>query len=224
MNQFNTFAFVVGLLCLALVVRIRFRAREKYMKLFCLFLLLPLFSCAQPKEDLSERALELCPYIPDHGLNPEARDVMTPDFFQTLSEAFDAPVVDYGEIGNNEWLWYFVTGNDAATPEFTVKSLSIVDPTHAVATIAVQNRSDITWELFGEIAKYPIEMVRVGGQWLLDDFDGKKAECVDFIKEMRAKYKSGELLEYMESEDYLHEYIPDFKRRVEEYYRKYGTE
>ena len=224
MNQFNTFAFVVGLLCLALVVRIRFRAREKYMKLFCLFLLLPLFSCAQPKEDLSERALELCQYIPDHGLNPEARDVMTPDFFQTLSEAFDAPVVDYGEIGDNEWLWYFVTGNDAATPEFTVKSLSIVDPTHAVATIAVQNRSDITRELFGEIAEYPIEMVRVGGQWLLDDFDGKKAECVDYIKEMRAKYKSGELIEYMESEDYFHEYIPDFKRRVEVFYLKYGTE
>ena len=187
-------------------------------------LLLPLFSWAQPKQDLSGRVLELCQYIPDHSLKPEAKDYLTPEFFRVLSEAFDAPVVDYGEIGDNEWLWYFVTGNDAATPEFTVKSLSIVDPTHAVATIAVQNRSDITQELFGEIAEYPIEMVRVGDQWLLDDFDGKKAACVDFIKKMRAKYKSGELLEYMESEDYFHEYIPDFKRRVEEYYMKYGTE
>ena len=133
-------------------------------------------------------------------------------------------MVDYGEIGDNEWLWYFLTGNDAATPEFTVKSISLVDETHAVATIAVRNRSDVTQELFDEIAEYLIEMVRVGGRWLLDDFDGKKAECVDYVKEMRAKYKSGELLEYMESEDYFHEYIPDFKRRVEEFYRKYGTE
>ena len=189
-----------------------------------LSILLPIFSCAQSKEDLSERALELCQFIPDHGLNPEARDYMTPEFFGALSEAFDAPVVDYGEIGDNEWLWYFVTGNDAATPEFTVKSISLVDETHAVATIAVQKRSDITQELFDEVAEYPVEMVRVDGQWLLDDFDGKKAECIVFVKEMRAKYESGEFLKYMESEDYLKEYIPDFKKRVEEFYRKYGKE
>ena len=35
MNQFNTFALVVGLLCLIFAVWIRFRAGEKYMKLFC---------------------------------------------------------------------------------------------------------------------------------------------------------------------------------------------
>jgi hypothetical protein len=190
--------------------------------LICLCAIFPIISCAQPKEDLSERVLELCQFIPDHGLNPEARDYMTPEFFGALSEAFDAPVVDYGEIGDNEWLWYFVTGNDAATPEFTVKSISLVDETHAVATIAVQNRSDVTQELFDEVAEYPVEMVRVDGQWLLDDFDGKKAECLDYIKEMRGKYKSGELLKYMQSEDYFHEYIPDFKKRVEDFYKKYG--
>ena len=189
-----------------------------------LSILLPIFSCAQSKEDLSERALELCQFIPDHGLNPEATDYMTPEFFGALSEAFDAPVVDYGEIGDNEWLWYFVTGNDAATPEFTVKSISLVDETHAVATIAVQKRSDITQELFDEVAEYPVEMVRVDGQWLLDDFDGKKAECNQYVQQMRNKYKSGELLRYLESEDYLKEYIPDFKKRVEDFYRKYGKE
>ena len=193
---------------------------KRFFILFCL--LLPLFSCAQSKEGLSERALELCQYVPDHVLKPEAKDHMTPEFFRSLSEAFDAPVVDYGEIGDNEWLWYFVTGNDAATPEFTVKSLSLVDETHAVATIAVQNRSDVTQELFDDVAEYPVEMVRVDGQWLLDDFDGKKAECVEYVKEMRAKYESGELLKYMESEDYLLEYVPDFKRRVDEFYEKYG--
>ena len=36
MNQFSTFALVVGLLCLVLAAWIRFRAGEKYMKLFCL--------------------------------------------------------------------------------------------------------------------------------------------------------------------------------------------
>ncbi len=36
MHQFNTFALVVGLLCLVFAVWIRFRAGEKYMKLFCI--------------------------------------------------------------------------------------------------------------------------------------------------------------------------------------------
>lgn len=190
--------------------------------LICLCAIFPIISCAQPKEDLPERVLELCQYIPDHGLKPEAKDYLTPEFFRALSEAFEAPVVDYGEIGENEWLWYFVTGNDAATPEFTVKSISLVDETHAVATIAVQKRSNITQELFDEVAEYPVEMVRVDGQWLLDDFDGKKAKCNQYVQQMRNKYKSGELLKYMQSEDYFHEYIPDFKKRVEDFYKKYG--
>ena len=188
-------------------------------------LLLPLFSCAQPKEDLSERALELCQYIPDHVLKPEAKDYMTPEFFRVLSEAFDAPVVDYGEIGDNEWLWYFVTGNGGGDPYYGIKSVSRVSKDKATAVITVRE----TWE--GEFIdtkqdarEYGISLKRVNGQWLLDDFDGKKAECVDYIKEMRAKYTSGELLKYMESEDYFHEYIPDFKKRLEDFYRKYGTE
>ena len=140
--------------------------------LIILCILLPAFSWAQPREDLSERALELCQFIPDQ-----------------------------------------------------IKSVSRVSKDRATAVITVRE----TWE--GEFIdteenarEYGISLKRVNGQWLLDDFDGKKAECVDYIKEMRAKYKSGELLEYMESEDYFHEYIPDFKRRVEEFYRKYGTE
>ena len=186
-------------------------------------LLLPLFSWAQPKQDLSERVLELCQYIPDHSLKPEAKDYLTPEFFHALSEAFDAPVVDYGGIGDNEWLWYFVTGNGGGDPYYGIKSVSRVSKDKATAVITVRE----TWE--GEFIdteenarEYGISLKRVNGQWLLDDFDGKKAECVDYIKEMRAKYKSRELLKYME--DYFHEYIPDFKRRVEEFYRKYGTE
>ena len=70
--------------------------------LIILSILLPAFSWAQPKQDLSERVLELCQYIPDHGLKPEAKDYLTPEFFRVLSEAFDAPVVDYGEIGDND--------------------------------------------------------------------------------------------------------------------------
>ena len=193
--------------------------------IICLCIVFPILSCAQSKENLSERALELCQYIPDHGLNPEAKGYMTPEFFHVLSEAFEAPVVDYGEIGDNEWLFYFVTGNGGGEPFYGVKSVTRTSKDEAKATITVRE----TWE--GEFIdseedarEYEIALKRVDGQWLLDDFDGKKAECLKYIQEMRSKYTSGELLKYMQSEDYFHEYIPDFKKRVEDFYRKYGKE
>lgn len=45
-------------------------------------------------------------------------------------------------------------------------------------------------------------MKLVGDKWLLDDFDNKKAECIDYIKEQRAKCESGELLEALESDEF----------------------
>ena len=150
---------------------------------------------------------------------------MTPEFFNTLSEAFEAPVVDYGEIGDNEWLWYFVTRNGGGEPFYGVKSVTRTSKDKAKATITVRE----TWEgefivSEEEAREYEIALKRIDGQWLLDDFDVKKAECLKYIQEMRSKYTSGELLKYMQSEDYFHEYIPDFKKRVEDFYKKYGKE
>lgn len=102
-----------------------------------LSLLLPLVSCGQPKVNLTDRALELCQYIPDHVLKPEAKEAMTPEFFLALSEAFDAPVADFEEIGDNEWLWYFVTGNGGSEPAYSVKSVSQTDKNTASAVITV---------------------------------------------------------------------------------------
>ena len=107
-----------------------------------LFLLFPFLSSCQPKTFLTDRTLELCQYIPDHVLKPEAKEAMTPVFFWALSEAFDAPVADYGEIGDNEWLWYFVTGNGGSEPVYSVKSVTQTDRNSAMAIVTVRQR----WE------------------------------------------------------------------------------
>ena len=194
------------------------------MKRFLLFacLLFPFFSCNQPKEDLTARALELCNYIPDHELKPEAETQMTPEFFQLLSEAFDAPVDDYANIGDNEWLWYFVTGNGGSTPVYGVKSVSKPSKNHATAVITVRDDWDGQVSPEVDAREYKIVMKRVDGKWLLDDFDGKKQECRDYIKMMRGKYESGEIVETLDSDDFTRDFVPDFKERVEAFYRKYG--
>ena len=172
-----------------------------------LFLLFPFLSCCQPKTFLTDRTLELCQYIPDHVLKPEAKEAMTPDFFRALSEAFNAPVADYGEIGDNEWLWYFVTGNGTARNS-------------ARAIVAVLQR----WEDGTETDAKECEVLlkRIDGQWLLDDFDGKKAACQAYVRQVREKYASGEYVKYLESAEDLKEYVPDFQARVKAFYEKYG--
>ena len=63
----------------------------------------------------------LCKFIPDHGLKVEARKYLTEDYFNAYSEAFEAPTGSYGEIGEGEWLFYFVSGNGDGQPVFAVK-------------------------------------------------------------------------------------------------------
>lgn len=187
-----------------------------------LFLLFPFLSCCQPKTFLTDRTLELCQYIPDHVLKPEAKEAMTPDFFRALSEAFNAPVADYVEIGDNEWLWYFVTGNGGSEPVYSVKSVSQTDKDSARAIITVRQK----WEdgSFAEeyTKEYEVLLKRVDGQWLLDDFDGKKAACQAYVRQVREKYASGEYVKYLESAEDLKEYVPDFQERVKDFYAKYG--
>ena len=187
-----------------------------------LCLLIPFVICCKPKTDLTDMTLELCQHIPDHVLRPGAKEAMTSEFFQALSEAFEAPVPDYGEIGDNEWLWYFVAGNGGSEPVYSVKSVSQTDKDSARAIITVRQK----WEdgSFAEedAKEYEVLLKRVDGQWLLDDFDGKKAACQAYVRQVREKYASGEYVKYLESAEDLKEYVPDFQERVKDFYEKYG--
>lgn len=178
----------------------------------------------QDNSDLAAIALKLCDYIPDHGLRQDARDYLTPAYFRAYSEAFDAPDGAYGEIGESEWLYYFVTGNGGSFPYFSVQSLTRTDQTHAVADITIQD----IWVEGGkpdpEKRAHRISMVLMDGRWRLDDFDKTKQGCRDYVRMMRAQYKSGEIVRYLQSQDYSRPYIPDFLESVEEFYRKYGKD
>lgn len=174
------------------------------------------------EEDLAYRVLELCRYIPDHVLKPEAKEAMTPEFFRALSEAFDAPVADYMEIGDNEWLWYFVTGNGGSEPVYGVKSVSLTSKDSARAVITVRQSWEGVIDPKENPKEYVVMLKRVNGRWLLDDFDGKKAECLAYVRDVREKYASGKYVKYLKSEKDLRQYIPDFKERVEAFYTKYG--
>ena len=105
---------------------------------------------------------------------------------------------------------------------YGIKSVSKPAKNYATAVITVRDDWDGQVSPEVDAREYKISMKRVDGNWLLDDFDGKKAECRDYIKMMRGKYESGEIVETLDSDDFTRDFVPDFKERVEAYYRKYG--
>ncbi len=101
-----------------------------------------------------------------------------------------------------------------------MKSVTQTARNSARAIVAVLQR----WEDGTETDAKECEVLlkRIDGQWLLDDFDGKKAACQAYVRQVREKYASGEYVKYLESAEDLKEYVPDFQARVKAFYEKYG--
>jgi len=124
--------------------------------------------------ELAPLALQLCRFIPDHGLLPEAAGYMTDDFYKALDAAFSAPASEDGLIDDTEWLYYLVTGNGGALPYYSIESVERIDPTHAVATVGVRDLWEEGGEPSGEPHIHRMDLVLQDGRWLISDFDDCK--------------------------------------------------
>ena len=190
---------------------------------------LMLTACGNHEAQLKERAAELCKYIPDHALREEARDYMTEDFYNVLDTMFNH--LPEFEAMDHEWLYYFVTGNGGTIADFDVVGVEQLDKNHAVATISVRQKwEDGSFDPNSDVEEHQLAMEKVGGQWLISDFDGHKADCIRHIainreeqavraaisdylvSEIGEKYQKGELciptLQMIHEEDGL--FMGDF--------------
>ncbi len=137
-------------------------------------------ACGNQETQLKERAAELCKYIPDHELREESREYMTADFYNVLDTMFNH--LPEFEAMTHEWLYYFVTGNGGTIADFTVVSVEQTDKTHAVATISVRQKwEDGSFDSTSDIEEHKLAMEKVGGKWLIADFDEHKADCIRHI-------------------------------------------
>ena len=139
-----------------------------------------LASCANSDKQLTDRAAELCQYIPDHQLLEASRDYMTEDFYCVLDTMFNR--LPNHEAMDHEWLYYFVTGNGGTIADYTVVGVEQIDRTHAVATISVRQQwEDGSFDPNSDIEEHRLYMEKVGGRWLMSDFDEHKADCIRHI-------------------------------------------
>ena len=145
---------------------------------------LTLSACSNSQKQLQKRATELCAYIPDHQLLDRSQDYLTPDFYALLDTMFNH--LPEHEAMDHEWLYYFVTGNGGTIANYTVTTVERIDPTHAVATVLVrQVWEDGSFDETTDLEEHQLYMERVGKKWLMSDFDGHKADCINYIANNR---------------------------------------
>lgn len=143
-----------------------------------------LAACVDKKQQLQERAAELCQYIPDHQLNPEAKSYMTADFYAALDTMFN--YLPEEEAIDHEWLYYFVTGNGGTLPDYEVAGVQLTDDTHAVATILVRQKwEDGSFAEDSDMEEHKLLMEKVNGQWLISDFDDHKKDCIRYMTKVK---------------------------------------
>ena len=161
------------------------------MKKFILFVLVAttamMISCNNSEKALKERALTLCRYIPDYGLNPDAQYFMTEDFYSILNDAYSLPSfspMDY------EMLFFFTTEKWRPTPDFEVIEVKKTDESHAIAYINVkqkiwndEEKQDYYIEYEGD--RHQLFMEKVDGKWMMSDFDLKKDEFREYVEQCR---------------------------------------
>ncbi len=115
-----------------------------------------------------------------------------------------------------------MTGNGGSEPVYSVKSVSRTGKDNARTIITVRKKWEDGTCAEEDAKEYEVSLQCIDGQWLLDDFDGKKAACRAYVRQVREKYDSEEYEKYLESAEDLKEYVPDFQARVKDFYAKYG--
>ena len=155
---------------------------KPYSRILCIALAaIMLTACADKEQQLHDRAMELCQYIPDHELKEQAREYMTDDFYAALDTTFNH--LPEHEAMDHEWLHYFVTGNGGTIADYEVKGVELTDPTHALATILVRQKwEDGSFDETSDVEEHRLYMERVDGKWLMSDFDEHKQDCIRHIE------------------------------------------
>ena len=166
---------------------------------------------------IKKRMAELVPYIPDHGMDNCRMVAFEPSFYRVLNHAFEIPSSGIGEIGYEEWLYYFVSDQDYEGYEDA--KVEVVDYTFIGKKTAYVEVNYLH-------RNHNIVLYFNGFDWVISDFDNVKTRLEQYIVEMREYFRSSEWDAYvaniMNGDD--EDWKASARRKmeeVEEYFRRY---
>lgn len=147
----------------------------------------------QIPELTDERIQELVSAIPEHGNLKNPTTTLSEEYYKTWTKAYEMPDGGLGEIGNNEFLYYFVCGNDPC-PEHSAKiqSKEVTGNTAIVKFYIVH-----TYKKNKKLSTFNLKVEN--GNWVIADFDNTLKEMKDYIVSQREYLQSDDLKKYAES-------------------------
>lgn len=154
-------------------------------------------------QHIINRAAKLFYCIPDHAqVSPNAKPYMTDELYYTLKEAWDVPHWCYGYIGDEEFLYYFVTGNGGGSiGKNSAISGAIQSKSEKMCQVRINYKEyEQGYGYYQNVESIEILMYLQNGDWVMADFGlGTLDECKKYIKKQVCDYKSGEIARQMKS-------------------------
>jgi len=133
--------------------------------------------------------------IPDHVMKPESRERFSKEFLRVWDLSNEMPKIDnyLGYIADDEFLYYFVTGNGGSdTIEVDILSSKVIGDSATIklkyyigyktynGTYNIHKNHNVT---------HTIQLCKKGNDWLIDDYDNMKKRMTLYVILQLYKYK-----------------------------------
>lgn len=119
-----------------------------------------------------EYVIEAFNAIPDHELDASAEKYFSKAFYRDLKEAFAVPTNAPGMIGDEEFLYFFLSGNGGCADDYGVKAVKITS----------DNTADVRFKCT-EIVTHKLTFALEDGRYVITDFDGAAAQVARYLKD-----------------------------------------
>lgn len=163
--------------------------------------------------------------IPDHAkVSEDAMKFMSKDLYDALLCAWNVPRWTDGEIGEEEFLYYFITGNDPSDRQ-VVKSADLVSKTEDRYFVEVKYLESWGDKSAASLSSITLVLVNEDGKILLDDFgNGIKEQCKSYIRNEVKNFLSGATTSAMLSNQTPEWYTSKHIHEVENSFKTYVAE
>ncbi|MBO6013283.1 MAG: hypothetical protein J6P82_07185 [Bacteroidales bacterium] len=173
-------------------------------------------------KDLSfEEIASLIMVIPEHYFQDTASWAFTDEYHQLLKGAWDLPDDGLGDMGSNEWLSYFLSGNGDEADLFVVKSV-----TRSGDSATVLFERFWVWNgiptLFGTSV---LQLTKKDSKWQIADFDDIKCRLQEYIIIQRHFFQSKAWQKLVESaKQELQSDLSEYTDNVEQFFKQHPSD
>ena len=130
------------------------------------------------EEYIGQSAKKLIDYVPDHEFNPAIKPAFSEKYYNLLEEAWSIALENPNDLDDNEWLYYFISGND---------DIEDADRTKTVLETSVLD----DWNVYAKVdylgVEHDIVMHYENGDWVIFNFDGTLDRLEWYVKKHRSE-------------------------------------